>query len=136
MQAGRKPLPNSVKKARGTFQPARSNEEIPVPNTAPTMPAYLTAEAKKVWVEELPRVMECKVTDVDSSLFARYCAVEALVRDLLRNGDVPQGNLLTELRRMGECLGLTGPSSRIARGGKDAQPTNPFAALLKPNGTN
>lgn len=132
MQAGRKPISDEVKKARGTRQPCRSYEEVKVPATAPKMPNYLTKEAKAIWKEELPRVMATGIVDTDASLFARYCALEALVRGMLSNEVVPQGNLLTELRRMGECLGLTGPSSRMTKAAKKEE-TNPFTALLGPS---
>jgi phage terminase small subunit len=136
MQRGRKAVSPELKKARGTFQPCRDRDEVAVSERMrhPVMPDYLTLEAQAVWAEEYERAVTAHVTELDSSLFARYCALEAVVRALLKKSELPTGNLLTELRRMQECLGLAGPSSRVGK--VVAKPASPFADLLaKGSGT-
>ena len=130
MKPGRKPEPPSVKEARGTFQPCRDagKQEIIVPGSPPAQPEYLTAEAIDVWQEEIGRVMATGVTEIDSSLFARYCALEALIRKAFMGSDPPPAAYLTEARRMAELLGIAGRKSRVGGGSNDpTQSANPFA---------
>lgn len=118
MQRGRKPELPQVKEARGTFRNDRDGQkqQVIVPNDPPAMPDHLDAEAQSVWAEELSRVMMYTVTEVDSSLFARYCCLEACVRSSFAEGKAPPAAYLTELRRMGELMGIAGPKSRIQTG--------------------
>ena len=82
MKPGRKAEPPATKGARGTLKPYRDDgrTELMVPGSPPAQPDYLTAEAIDVWQEEIGRVMAAGVAEIDSSLFARYCSLEALVR--------------------------------------------------------
>lgn len=133
MQRGRKPDPPAVKASRLGKLPGTEDfgrQELVVPGSPPMMPEYLTPKAQIVWQEEIGRVMSVGVVEVDSSLFARYCSLEALVRQSLEAGaEPPPAAYLTELRRMGELLGIAGRKSRV--GGKvgddPTKTTNPFA---------
>ncbi|AHE57422.1 hypothetical protein [Sphingomonas sanxanigenens] len=133
MKRGPKAEPPSVKLARGTFQPVRDGvkTETIVAGDPPLMPEYLSAEAEEVWQEEIGRVMAVGVTEIDSSLFARYCALEALIRKAFANpeGDPPPAAYLTTQRQMAELLGIAGRKSRVGKVADD--PTkrggNPFA---------
>lgn len=131
MQRGRKPDPVSVKAARGTLQPVRDGHknEIIVPGDPPAMPDYLTAGAIDVWQEELGRVMSAGVAEIDSSLFARYCSLEAMVRDAFKaGGEPPPAAYLTVLRQYAELLGIAGRKSRVGKVIDDPSKTrNPFA---------
>ena len=131
MQRGRKPEPASVKAARGTLQPIRDGlkTEIIVPGDPPAMPDYLTSAAIDVWQEELGRVMAAGVAEIDSSLFARYCSLEALVREAFKSGSPPPASFLTVLRQYAELLGIAGRKSRVGKQ-QPNDPTksgNPFA---------
>jgi hypothetical protein len=132
MQRGRKPTTNASKQLAGTLKPSRVRTEISVPVefAIPLMPDYLTDGAKSVWLEEIDRIMSVSATELDSSLVARYCSLEAIVRDQFAKGDCPNIASLTELRRMGESLGLSGAQSRIGSASKPSEPTNPFARAL------
>ncbi len=80
-----------------------------------------------MWREEVDRVTACGITDADSSLFARYCTMEAAYRTQITAGELPKAALLTELRRMAELLGIAGLRSRLARsGGSEAPKASPF----------
>jgi hypothetical protein len=133
MKPGRKPEPPAVKERRGTLKPYRDSdrEELIVAGSPPAMPDYLTAEAIDVWQEEIGRVMAAGTVEIDSSLFARYCALEALVRKAFNTpgADPPPAAYLTVLRQYSELLGIAGRKSRIgSKAGND--PTNqgnPFA---------
>ena len=131
MQRGRKAEPPSAHFARGTLQPVRHDgrTEIIVPGDPPQMPDYLTPAAQIVWQEEIGRVMAAGASDLDSSLFARYCALEAKVRQAFSDdsGEVPPAAYITTLRQYAELLGIAGRKSRVGKGGADAKPTNPFA---------
>ncbi len=131
MDRGRKPEPVSSKLARGTFQPCRDGAKVEtiVPGDPPQMPEYLTPEAQIVWQEELGRVMAAGVTELDSSLFARYCSYEALVRRAFQaGGEPPPAASLTALRQHAEMLGIAGRKSRVGKVNNDpTKSSNPFA---------
>ena len=132
MKRGRKPEPPAIKWDRGTFQPSRDDgkTEIIVPGDPPMMPDYLTPEAELVWQEEIGRVMQAGVTEIDSSLFARYCSLEALIRKAFRlGGEAPPAAYLTTQRQMAELLGIAGRKSRVGKGAGNGNPVegNPFS---------
>lgn len=133
MQRGRKAESPVEKFARGTLQPCRDNgkTEIIVPGAPPAQPDYLTPEAIVVWQEEIGRVMATGVAEIDSSLFARYCSLEALIRRAFAAGDTPPpAAYLTEARRMAELLGIAGRKSRVGKVGDDpTKAINPFQRL-------
>jgi phage terminase small subunit len=130
MQRGRKADPPANKAARGTLQPCRDadRQEIIVPGSPPAQPDYLTPEAIDVWQEEIGRVMSAGVVEIDSSLFARYCSLEALIRKAFEaDGEPPPAAYLTEARRMGELLGIAGRKSRVGKVTDDpTKQVNPF----------
>lgn len=130
MQRGRKPEPPGTKAARGTSQKVRDagRTELVVPGSPPLMPDYLTAEAIDVWQEEIGRVMSAGTAEIDSSLFARYCSLEALVRQAFRaEGEPPPAAYLTVLRQYAELLGIAGRKSRVGKVTDDpTKNANPF----------
>lgn len=132
MKRGPKPEPPSVKAARRTLQPIRDGlkTEIIVAGDPPIMPDYLTPGAILVWQEVLGRVMAAGVTEIDSALLARYCALEAIVRDAFKDVEAPPppAAYLTVLRQHEELLRIAGPKSRVGGGGANgAKPENRFA---------
>lgn len=131
MKTGRRIANPATKQMMGTHRKDRHGDIAVVAvaaSTSPVAPAYLTAEAKIVWAEELKRVTACGVTDADSSLFARYCEMESSFRVAVMAGELPKAALLTELRRSAELLGIAGIRSRLARGGAapEAAKASPF----------
>lgn len=122
-----------MKKAAGTYKECRDKPVHLVTETSrPQPPAYLTPEAKVVWFEEIDRVMKVGTCELDSSLFARYCSLEALVREIFHAGDAPPTSQVVELRKTGEVLGIAGAPSRALRGTAAPQETvNPFAPLRR-----
>lgn len=130
MQRGRKAEPPSVKGARGTLQKVRDGDrtEIVVPGSPPAQPDYLTAQAIDVWQEEIGRVMAAGTVEIDSSLFARYCSLEALVRQAFNaGGEPPPAAYLTVLRQYAELLGIAGRKSRVGKvADGSTQNANPF----------
>ncbi|WP_022682127.1 hypothetical protein [Sphingobium bisphenolivorans] len=133
MKRGPKKKSIEEKQAVGSYRPCRDDPNIIIPTSAapPVMPDYLSAEAQAVWHEELDRVTQSGTSALDSSLFADYCCLAAIVREAFRTGEVPKGNQLVELRKQRELLGIGGAPSRAQRG-KVAEPdqSNPFASLL------
>lgn len=134
MKRGPKPQLPATKAQRGTLRKDRDGDAVVQPvqmiaaGDPPIMPDYLPPAAREVWIEELGRVMVAGITERDSSLFATYCATEALVRAAYISGEPPPAAYLTELRRMRELLGIAGP--RVRQGAKPGGATsneNPFA---------
>ena len=118
MKRGPKAEAPSAKAARGTLRPFRDGlkTEIVVAGDPPMMPDYLTPEAQIVWQEEIGRVMSAGVSEVDSSMFARYCSMEALVRQAFKaGGEPPPAAVLTMLRQHAELLGIAGRKSRVGK---------------------
>lgn len=130
MKRGPKPETVSTKLARGTYQPCRDGSKVQLLTSGdpPMMPEYLTAEAELVWQEILGRVMAVGVSEADSAMLARYCAVEAISRQTLSAGDAIPSSVMTALRQMEELLGIAGPKSRVAQG-KKPETKKGFAAL-------
>ena len=133
MKRGPKKKSIEEKKALGSYRPCRDNPNVILPTNAapPKMPDYLSDEAKAVWFEELDRVTQSGTSNLDSSLFADYCCLAAIVRAAFKAGEVPKGNQLVELRKQRELLGIGGAPSRAQRG-KVAEPDqrNEFAKLF------
>lgn len=132
-QRGPKPKPKDAKIAAGTYQACRDAPKHLVINAPPPkMPAYLNDEAKAVWWEELDRVVLAGTNELDSSLFASYCGLEAIARDQFSNGQQPQATIMSELRKLRELLGIGGAPSRAQRGTPKVEQTeSPFAALKR-----
>lgn len=132
MKSGKRIPSPASKQLAGTYRKDRhANIAViasPTPD-APIQPAYLSAEAKIVWAEEVRRVTACGATEADSSMFARYCEMEAAFRVQVMAGELPKAALLTELRRSAELLGIGGLRSRLARTGsqKEAPKASPFS---------
>ena len=133
MQRGPKKSSIEDKKVRGTYRPFRDNPTILLPsaNTHPMMPTYLAPAAQAVWLEEIMRVMDAGTSELDSSLFARYCSLEAIVRENFANDIEPKATYLVELRKLSELLGIGGAPSRRQRGvAAEPDNQNEFAALF------
>lgn len=133
MKPGKKPLPREIKIAAGTLQGCRDTNTTTVfEKSAPLAPDYLDEDALTVWREELPRVMRAGTCELDSTFFARYCALEAQTRAAYKAGEAIRAGVSSELRRYAELLGIAGAASRVVRGiapPSDDKPVNPFAAL-------
>ena len=133
MQRGPKKKSIEEKKAVGSYRPCRDDPTIILSAIIipPKMPDYLPAAAQEVWHEELDRVTQSGTSSLDSSLFADYCCLAAIVRATFKAGEVPKGNQLVELRKQRELLGIGGAPSSAQRG-KVAEPdtSNEFAKLL------
>ena len=133
MQRGPKKKSVDEKKAVGSYRPCRDNPNVIIPSNVapPQMPNYLSADAQAVWHEEVDRVAQSGTSVLDSSLFADYCCLAAAVRAVWREGEVPKGNQLVELRKQRELLGIGGAPSRAQRG-TPVKPddSNPFSTLI------
>lgn len=91
---------------------------------SPIMPDYLADDeamepARTVWLENIERITANGCHEGDSDLFARYCIQEAGYRAHVARWlagdegfDSPQTSRVESLRKMGELLGIAGPSSR------------------------
>jgi phage terminase small subunit len=118
MKTGRRVANPAAKQLAGTFRKDRHATITTIAQPSknePTQPGYMSDIAKEVWAEEFRRVVACGVTEADSSLFGRYCEMEAVFRAGVKNGEVPKAALLTELRRCAELLGIAGLRSRLAK---------------------
>jgi hypothetical protein len=137
MQRGRRPIPASEKAARGTFRQDRDAHKVQlvVDNDGPVMPPHmvetedendLTKIARAIWVELHPIVTALGASECDSSLFARYCYLEADARALMVQGILPSNGKMTQLRQMEEMLRIAGPKSRVAGAKPMGGDSNPF----------
>jgi hypothetical protein len=131
MKRGPKPETVNTKLARGTYQPCRDagKVQIDASDDPPEMPDYLTPDAELVWHEIIGRVVHVGVTEPDSAMLARYCAVEAICRSKLGQGDSIPSSVMTALRQMEELLGIAGPKSRVGRVAEKRDKPKGFGAL-------
>lgn len=135
MKPGRRIANPATKQLQGTFRGDRHGNIVALAlptQDAPIPPAYLTAEAKLVWAEEVRRVTACGATSADSSLFARYCEMEATFRVGVMGGELPKAALLTELRRSAELLGIAGIRSRLGRANTGQEPAKASPFTVRP----
>lgn len=132
MKPGRRIANPVAKQLAGTYRNDRHGDivELVTPRRdEPIEPPYLSPAAKAVWREELRRVVGCGVTESDSSLFGRYCEMEASFRQSVMKGADLKAALLTELRRSAELLGIAGQRSRLARAGGDKAKPSAFQPI-------
>jgi hypothetical protein len=96
------------------------------------MPDGLTIEAQMIWSDEIGRVMAAGVAEADSSLFADYCELTALIRKAWKAEEAPPAAFLSEQRRRAEMLGIAGPKSRVIQVGDQSKSANPFKRNGRP----
>ncbi len=129
MKNGRKPEPQSVIAARGTFRGDRHAARIETyaPADPPVPPEELTERGRTVWAEEVTRAIAAGACEFDSSLFASYCELTAAIRAAWISGEgpIPPAAHLSEHRKLSELFGLAGPKSRTCGPGGDER--NPFS---------
>jgi hypothetical protein len=116
MNRGPKRQLPSEKRARGTFQKVRDANTIEIieADAMPQMPDWLSAEAQEIWLEDLGRVTAHRlVTEKDTSAFANYCALQALIVLCFKKGEAPAITALSEVRKLQELFGIGGAKSRL-----------------------
>lgn len=132
---GRPPKPVAELVAAGTFRPHRHADRVDIVGSSdpPVMPDGLPPEAQLVWQENLGRVMQAGVNELDSDLFATYCLLIAEIRAAASRGEAPPAATVSNQIRLANALRLGGPQSRVAvRSAFDVKPKNAFAALRRP----
>jgi P27 family predicted phage terminase small subunit len=89
--AGRPPIPTAIKEARGEAghrtkaEKARRKSEPQPTSGAPSMPLWLSPQARTVWDAKVEELVEIGVvTTVDGEVFGAYCAAAADVGYLER----------------------------------------------------
>lgn len=128
MKPGPKPSPAGKAPRLPAPPPARAAAFAGIDKQprAPIMPEYMATDpalepARLVWDENLERVTANGCHEGDSDLFARYCSLEAWHRSYVGRwmageegfADPPKAAFVESLRKMGELLGIAGPSSRL-----------------------
>lgn len=116
MQRGPKRQLPSEKRARGTYQPVRDagTVEIIEADALPQMPDWLSPAAQEIWLEDLGRVTAHRlVTEKDTTAFANYCAMQALIVECFKKGEAPPITALAEVRKLQELFGIGGAKSRL-----------------------
>ncbi len=156
MARGRPRTPDAVKVLRGTFRNDRANKDAMVPELVlPEKPAGLTPAEIEAWdrvVAVLPPGVltkaDCFALELFARCYAEFLEVDQLVKDagrmiVVRNdkGQLVsvranpnlkhRTQLLPELRRLGEQLGLSPAARSKVNGSKEGdQPEDPFASLM------
>lgn len=129
MKRGPKPQTAVEKARRGTLRPDRDDGKAVQLITAgdpPAMPDYLSPAAQEIWIEEISRVMANGIAELDSSFFAEFCSMTALIRAAFIVGQAPPAAYLVEQRRRAELLGIAGPRTRQGLKYGGTQQDNPF----------
>jgi hypothetical protein len=126
MQGGRKLIPPSEKRARGTFQRCRDAGKLGMmePASVPPEPDGLTAAGRQAWLEMLEHVAG-QVSARDNILLGQLANLIGVCNQAWRSGATPPIAALTELRQLCELFGLAGSRSRLLTVARSAE--NPFA---------
>lgn len=109
---GPPPVPAAVKRARGTFQPSRTREDVQLALDIPQPPEWLDKEAQAEWDRVVPLLYEAKVlTRIDRGILTNYCLAWSLcvnaTRSYMKDG-------LTVTRVSSKLTGNSIPSKRLA----------------------
>ena len=115
MRRGPKPETPSVKANGGTFRPHRDRLKVEVvaSGALPAKPDWLSAAGQTIWDENVARAAAVGVTEHDTVIFAIFCNLTGEIAQAVRADRVVSVAAQTEVRRLGELLGLAGPKSRI-----------------------
>ncbi|HEY0836729.1 MAG TPA: hypothetical protein VGE72_22655 [Azospirillum sp.] len=130
---GQKPLPPSLKAARGTEQPCRDVHAVidtPSPELGLKTPVDTPLEVAVVWEEYVEAAVAHGARQCDADSFAEWCTMTANLRKARASGgDLPPASYIQQWRTLGELFGLAGPKSRVLPkgAGEPHKPTNPFA---------
>ncbi len=133
-RAGRRPLSQAEKLARGTARRGREREEVDSPSgPLTTPPAEMPYLAGIVWTEYVAAATAHGARQCDADSFAEWCVMTANLRQAraaigTASEALPPAAYLQQWRTLGELFGLAGPRSRVGQKvGAPAEP-NPFAA--------
>lgn len=134
MNRGPKLKNPETKKLAGTYKHCLDGDTHPfveLVKDVPTAPLFLSEGGREIWEVDLPRVVKCGATDVDSHLFAIYCEMMARFVASAKSGNPFNAASVSELRKQMEMLGIAGPKARLARMGDAIPASNPFARFKK-----
>jgi phage terminase small subunit len=135
MKRGPKPELPSVKANSGTFRPHRDRfkVEVAASSALPVKPDWLTAAGQKIWDENKARAATIGITEHDTVIFTIFCNLTGEIAQAVRAGKAVSIAAQTEVRRLGELLGLAGPKSRIIVDNPAPEvSSNPFARRRRP----
>lgn len=130
MQRGPKLKSTATKKLAGTYKECVDGQKKPLVELAkdyPIAPDWLSEPAKEFWAVDLPRVVKCGATEVDSNMFGLYCETMATFIAEQKSGVPSNAAFRSELRKQMEMLGIAGPKARLSRVTDSVSPANPFA---------
>jgi hypothetical protein len=93
----------------------------------------LTAAGQKIWDENKARAATIGITEHDTVIFTIFCNLTGEIAQAVRAGKAVSIAAQTEVRRLGELLGLAGPKSRIIVDNPAPEgSSNPFARRRRP----
>lgn len=123
---GRKPVPTPLKIAQGNPGKRSINHDEPKPDPSlPSMPEWISDEAKAVWFDVAPRLHQMGVlTTIDRDAFTRYCVAFSRWKTaeifLKKNGEVypvkdSKGNIrkLCRFPQVDIALSMSGVLARL-----------------------
>lgn len=132
--------PTALKNLEGTTRPDRANPHEPMPTPGiPPMPEHWTssryAEDRKEWEWAVREIPDGVLTLADASMLELYCELRATLRRMRRRGQLPNANLITQVRALASSFGLE-PSSRARLVVKPPENEDPFGKMLVDNRQN
>lgn len=125
----RRPVPDNVKKMRGTGKPSRTVDQVVTFESyeaPPPAPDYLNVWARDYWDHITPILIKHNnLTVADLGALEVLCALQGLFKQHCIAGTAISAATITQLRQYQAEFGLT-PSSRN-RATHSAKAGNPFA---------
>lgn len=110
---GPSPEPTATLKLKGSWLAGRRKEEPVAPRTPPKRPAWLNADARRLWPHIMRALSAMQLLSwCDKNAIARYCDLLACYIVAAKAGDVDARlKLEPAIRRLEQEFGLT-PSAR------------------------
>lgn len=130
---GPKGTTNIIKMNKGTYQPCRNKEEVREPigdNSDLECPDWLPDNAKEIWHKKLKKFDESGVNvSIYNDAFAHYCAIDAAIREVYKNGEVPSMAMVSQHRIWAAEFFDTPASGHMKKPSKESEKKNGFASL-------
>ncbi len=103
LKRGPKPMPDSIKRLRGSFQKSRAQpKQLPIVDAkTPVMPSFLQGRAEELWHERI-KSYDARGLNVRGAerVLAHLCALDAQMEATWLRGETPTSAQVTALRAM------------------------------------
>jgi len=130
---GPKGTSNIIKINKGTYQPCRDKEEMRESvgeNVDLECPEWLPERARTIWRVKLENFNQSGLNiSIYGDAFAHYCAIDAAIREIYENEDVPPMAMVAQHRIWAAEFFDTPASSHVKKPSQGSEKEKGFASL-------